>query len=198
MLNGHACISLKRLYVHESIYAAVSAALAAYASHIKTGDGFAADTALGPVQNKPQFERIQATWKEIQDSGTDILYQGKAPEQGYFFPVTLLDNPRNDAPFVQNEIFGPIRSVLKYSNVDEAIRLANATNYGLGASVWGTDPIQLRAVANQLKAGTVWINQHATLDGEFPFSGHKESGFGAEFGLEGMKSYCNVQVLAQR
>jgi acyl-CoA reductase-like NAD-dependent aldehyde dehydrogenase len=198
MLNGHACVSLKRLFVHEQIYPQLTQALAAYAANIRTGDGFAADSALGPVQNRMQFERIKEVWDEVQQSGVKILYQGEAPEQGYFFPVTVLDNPPDDAPFVTKEVFGPIRSVLKYSTIDEAIQRANNTSYGLGGSVWGNDPAQLKAVAAQLRSGTVWINQHANLTGNIPFGGHKESGFGVELGLEGLKSYCNVQVIASR
>jgi acyl-CoA reductase-like NAD-dependent aldehyde dehydrogenase len=197
-LNGHACISVKRLFVPEQIYPQFTKAFAAYAATVKTGDGFAADSALGPIQNKPQFDRIKATWEEIRQSGAKVLYQGQAPNQGFFFPVTILDNPPDEASFVAKEVFGPIRSILKYRDVDQAIRRANDTTYGLGASVWGKDPEQLRAVARRLDAGTVWINQHLNLNGEFPFSGHKQSGFGAEFGIEGMRSYCNVQVIAAK
>lgn len=196
MLNGHACISIKRLYIPESLYPAVTEALVAYASQVKTGDGYSADTGLGPIQNKMQYDQIQATWTEIKKAGTNVLYQGSAPDHGYFFPVTILDNPANDAPFVQKEIFGPIRSVMKYSDLDEVIKRANTTNYGLGASVWGTDIKQLLEVAGRLTSGTVWINQHAALSGDLPFGGHKESGFGVEFGIEGLKSYSNVQVIA--
>ncbi|MGE7993114.1 aldehyde dehydrogenase family protein [Pseudomonas sp. NPDC089554] len=195
MLNGHACISLKRLYVHESIYPAVTQALQAYAAQIKTGDGFDPHSALGPVQNRMQFERILETWSAIQASRTPVLYQGQAPEQGYFFPVTLLDNPQEDAAFVSKEVFGPIRAIMKYTDLDDAIRRANDTPYGLGASVWGQDAEQLRAVADRLNAGTVWINQHANLSIDLPFGGHKESGVGVEFGVEGLKSYCNVRVI---
>ena len=198
MLNGHACISLKRLYIHESIYPAVTQALISYATQIKTGDGYAPDSALGPVQNKMQFQQIQATWAEIESSGTKVLYQGEAPDQGYFFPVTMLDNPADDASFVKKEVFGPIRSVMKYTDLDDVIRRANDTSYGLGSSVWGTDTKQLVEVASQLKSGTVWINQHASLAGDLPFGGHKESGFGVEFGIEGLKSYCSVQVIATK
>ena len=198
MLNGHACICLKRLYVHESIYAEVTQALVAYASHIKTGDGFAPDSALGPIQNKMQFEKIRATWAQIQASGTRVLYQGEAPDAGYFFPVTLLDNPSDDAPFVQDEVFGPIRAIMKYSDLDDVIVRANNTRYGLGASVWGNDSEQLAQVAGRLNAGTVWINQHASLSADVPFGGHRESGFGVEFGVEGLMSYCNLKIVAAR
>ncbi|MGY2401840.1 aldehyde dehydrogenase family protein [Pseudomonas sp. SDO5271_S396] len=197
-LNGHACICLKRLYVHASIYAEVAEALVAYAAHVKTGDGFLLDSGLGPIQNKMQYEKIRATWAQIQASGTKVLYQGEAPHAGYFFPVTLLDNPSDDAPFVREEVFGPIRPIMKYSDLDDVIARANDTPYGLGASVWGSDREQLAQVASRLNAGTVWVNQHAALAPDVPFGGHKESGFGVEFGVEGLKSYCNLKVIAAR
>ena len=115
-----------------------------------------------------------------------------------FFPVTLLDNPPAEAAYIIRENFGPLRAVIKYQDLDEAIRLANGTPYGLGASVWGTDPESLDAVARRLDAGMVWINQHLNLHPNIPFSGHKNSGIGIEFGEDGLKEFCNVQVIANR
>jgi acyl-CoA reductase-like NAD-dependent aldehyde dehydrogenase len=199
-LNGHVCMGLKRLYIHEDLYSPIAAALAAYASNIKTGDGFDATSALGPVQNRLQYDRLLATWKEIEQSGAKIVFQGEIPKDsaGFFFPVTIVDNPLDDATFVLNEVFGPIRSIMKYSDLDEAIRRANDTPYGLGASVWGEDPELLRSTAERMNAGTVWINQHAVVAPDVPFCGHKESGLGVQFGLQGLQSYCNVQVIAEK
>jgi acyl-CoA reductase-like NAD-dependent aldehyde dehydrogenase len=200
LLSGQGCITLKRLFVHESIYQALSEALISCAQHQKLGDGFDPATTLGPIQNRPQFARLQTTWEEIQEAKTPLLYQGEVPSEGagLFFPVTLLDNPPAEAAYVIRENFGPLRAVIKYRNLDEAIRLANATPYGLGASVWGTDPESLNAVARQLDAGTVWINQHLNAHPNVPFSGHKNSGIGIEFGEDGLKEFCNVQVIANR
>ena len=123
-LSGQGCVTLKRLFVHESIYQALTEALISCAQHQKLGDGFDPETTLGPIQKAP------------------ILYQGEVPSEGagLFFPVTLLDNPPAEAAYVIRENFGPLRAVFKYRNLDEAVRLANGTPYGLGASVWGTDP----------------------------------------------------------
>ena len=138
--------------------------------------------------------------KDVEKAGTKIMYRSEIPTGtgGYFFPITLLDNPPADASFVINEVFGPLRSVLRYSDLDEAIRTANATEYGLGASVWGKDPQALRAAAEQLEAGTVWINQHSMLDPTVAYTGHKHSGIGVEFGREGLEQCCNVQVIAAK
>ena len=163
VLSGQGCICLKRLYIHENIYSAVTDALVAVARSARVGDGFDPDTVLGPVQNHLQYQRLQSAWEEITKSGSTILFRGdvSANGKGFFFPVTLLDNPPEDANFVTHEIFGPIRSVFKYKTVDEAIRRANNTSYGLGASVWGKNSDELQRVARQIEAGTVWINQHA-------------------------------------
>jgi acyl-CoA reductase-like NAD-dependent aldehyde dehydrogenase len=162
--------------------------------------GFDPETTLGPIQNRPQFARIQTTWEEIQEAKAPILYQGEVPSDGagMFFPVALLDNPPAEAPYVIRENFGPLRAVFKYQDLDEAVRLANGTQYGLGASVWGKDPESLDAVARRLDAGTVWINQHLNAHPNVPFSGHKDSGIGIEFGQDGLKEFCNVQVIANR
>ena len=127
-------------------------------------------------------------------------FRGVVPTntEGFFFPVTLLDNPPDGAGFVTQEVFGPIRSILKYRNLDEAIRRANDSSYGLGASVWGSDPVQLRSVAGRLEAGTVWINQHAIRNPFVPASAYKDSGLGVEFGQEGLEEFCNMQVIAER
>jgi acyl-CoA reductase-like NAD-dependent aldehyde dehydrogenase len=200
LFNGQGCITLKRLYVHEDIYDQLTKALVSVAQQVKTGDGFDPESGLGPVQNRLQYDRLQAVWKEIEQSGARILFKGAIPQasKGFFFPVTMVDNPPDHASFVAKEVFGPIRSILKYKNLDEAVQRANDTPYGLGASVWGKDPRTLRSVARRLNAGTVWINQHLAVSPEFPFGGHKESGIGVQQGLEGLRSYCNIQVIAER
>jgi len=199
-LSGQGCVTLKRLFVHESIYQALTEALISCAQNQKLGDGFDPETTLGPIQNRPQFARMQTTWEEIQEAKAPILYQGEVPSEGagLFFPVTLLDNPPAEAAYVIRENFGPLRAVIRYKDLDEAVRLANGTPYGLGASVWGTDPELLDAVARRLDAGMVWINQHLNLHPNVPFSGRKNSGIGIEFGEDGLKEFCNLQVIANR
>jgi acyl-CoA reductase-like NAD-dependent aldehyde dehydrogenase len=198
--SGQGCVTLKRLFVHESIYQVLTEALISCARHQKLGDGFDPETTLGPIQNRPQFARMQTTWEEIQEARVPILYQGRVPSEGagLFFSVILLDNPPAEAAYIMRENFGPLRAVIKYQDLDDAVRLANETAYGLGASVWGTDPEKLDAVARRLDAGTVWINQHRNVHPNIPFSGHKNSGIGIEFGEDGLKEFCNVQVIANR
>jgi acyl-CoA reductase-like NAD-dependent aldehyde dehydrogenase len=122
-----------------------------------------------------------------------------AGDKALFFPITILDNPPYDAPYVSQENFGPLRSIIRYRTIDEAIRKANDTPYGLGASVWGRNPGHAgRGRARQLEAGTVWINQHIDPHPDVPFAGHKTSGLGVQFGPEGLRDFCNLQIIAAR
>ncbi len=198
--NGQICMGLKRLFVPENLYAPLTEALVAVAKRARMGNVIDPAIRIGPSQNKLQLERLRATWKDVEQSGTKALYRSDIPQdtEGYFFPVTLLDNPPADATYVVNEIFGPLRSVLKYKDLNEAIRIANDTEYGLGASVWGKDPEALLATAKRLQAGTVWINTHSILDPAVPYTGHKHSGLGVEFGQEGLAQYCYIQVIAEK
>src|SRR5882757_1584358 len=153
---------------------------------------------IGPIQNRAQLLRLQATWAAIQKDGVAVLYRGDEIEgRGNFFPVTILDNPSPHADYVKLENFGPLRSLIKYGTIDEAIEIANSTDYGLGGSVWGRDPAELDAVAHRMAAGTVWINQHLVVNPNVPFGGNKDSGFGVQYG-EGLKEYCYLRVISAK
>jgi acyl-CoA reductase-like NAD-dependent aldehyde dehydrogenase len=102
------------------------------------------------------------------------------------------------ADYVKLENFGPLRSLIKYGTIDEAIEIANSTDYGLGGSVWGRDPAELDAVAHRMEAGTVWINQHLVVNPNVPFGGNKDSGFGVQYGAEGLKEYCYLRVISAK
>jgi acyl-CoA reductase-like NAD-dependent aldehyde dehydrogenase len=199
-LSGQGCVTLKRLFVHEDLYDSVAQGICACAASQRLGDWSDPEATLGPVQNRPQLNRLNAAWDEIQRDGAPVLFRGESPagDEGLFFPITILDNPRYDAPYVAQENFGPLRSMMKYRTVDEAIQKANDTPYGLGASVWGRDPARLDAVARRLEAGTVWINQHLNPHPDVPLTGHKASGLGVELGPEGLRDFCNLQIIAAR
>src|SRR3984893_3029601 len=200
LLSGQGCICLKRLYIHESIYSAVTDALVAVARSVRVGNGLDPDTILGPLQNHLQYGRLKSAWDEIKKSRATILFRGDVPAdgKGFFFPVTILANPPEDASVVTHEIFVALTSVFKYKTVDEAFRRATATSYGLGASVWGNNSDELKRVARQLEAGTVWINQHAIRNAFVPATAYKSSGIGVEFGQEGLLEYCHLQVIAAK
>lgn len=194
--NAQYCLAAKRMYVHDSIYDRFAAALVAYARTVRTGDGLVPGTQRGPLQNKAQFERIQALLADARTSGVQFLLGGDVPQgTGYFVPVAIADNPPDDARIVVEEAFGPVLPLLRYSSVDEVVQRANHSIYGLGASVWGRDLEQAQAVAQRLEAGTVWVNTIHEMSPHYPFCGHKQSGHGLENGLEGLLAYTDIQTL---
>lgn len=193
--NGQTCAALKRLYVHEDIYDEMCEALAAIAGSVTTGDG-SGDVDFGPIQNKPQYEKVCTIAREAKDSGARFLTGGEpASGAGYFFPVTIVADIADDTRLVAEEPFGPILPILKFSDVEDALRRANDSNNGLGGSVWSSDIAAASALASRLECGTAWVNSHATIQPNMPFGGVKESGLGVEFGRYGLEEYTNIQSL---
>ena len=193
--SGQVCIAIKRLYVHESTYDEMCAELArlADAAVLDAGDHQGAE--LGPMQNRAQYERLLGLLERARTEG-EIIAGGFAPDRpGYFIRPTVIRNISDDAEIVREEQFGPVIPVLRYKDVDDAVRRANDSPYALGASVWSADIAQAAAVAERLAAGTVWINTHNELQLEVPFRGARQSGLGAEFGLEGLHEYTQAHVV---
>jgi acyl-CoA reductase-like NAD-dependent aldehyde dehydrogenase len=193
---GQVCAALKRLFVHRSIYAPLCEALAAFAAGVKIGPGLEAGVHVGPMQNKAQRDRMAATVDEAVRAGARIIYQSQVPEGGgYFFPITLLADVPEDAAVVRGETFGPVLAILPYDDVEDAIRRANDTDYGLGGSVWSPDVVRATAIAQRLEAGSVWVNQHPAMDPAVPFGGIKCSGLGVEGGLRGLEEFTTIQIV---
>ncbi|GGB64428.1 aldehyde dehydrogenase family protein [Blastomonas aquatica] len=194
---GQICVAAKRIYIHEDIYDELSAAIAEYARHVKVGDGAEQGTAVGPIQNKKQYERVLELIQDAKDHGYKFLVGGDHDPSvpGYYVPITILDNPPEDARIVAEEQFGPVMPLMKFATVDEAIARANASDYGLAGAVWTSDTDEGVRVAEQLETGTVWINEFLHLSPFAPFAGHKQSGFGAEYGKEGLLEFTYPQVI---
>lgn len=195
--TGQTCAALKRLYVHEDIYDQVCEALTKVAQSTPMGVGLDENNVLGPLQNKAQFDIVASLVQAARDSGARVLTGGNPQhgQPGYFYPATLVADIDNDNPLVTREQFGPALPIVKYSSVDEAIKMANGLDVGLGASVWSSDPAKAREVATRIEAGTVWINKHGAVDPRVPFGGTKQSGYGLEFGLEGLKQLGAPQII---
>lgn len=196
--TGQTCAALKRLYVHEDIYDAVVDALAGVANAMPMGVGLDENNVLGPLQNKAQFQIVADLVQAAKDAGARIVTGGNpaSDQPGYFYPATLVADIDNDNPLVAQEQFGPALPIIRYSTVDEAVEMANALDVGLGASVWSSDKEAALAVAARIEAGTVWINKHGAVDPRMPFGGAKQSGYGLEFGVEGLKALGAPQVLS--
>lgn len=195
--SAQICIATKRMYVHEAIYDRLAKALTEYARSVKMGDGSEQGTQLGPVQNKQQFDRVMDIIKDCKDRGFRFLAGGDAAQEapGYFIPVTIVDNPPEDSRVVQEEAFGPILPLLKFSDVDDVIAKANASEYGLAGSVWSADTDAALSIAARMETGTVWINEVQHLSPFQAFAGHKQSGFGVENGLGGLLEYTVPQTI---
>lgn len=190
------CLATKRLYVHESIYDELLDELVKFTSTVKIGNGLDPETQLGPIQNSMQFNKVSNLIEDTKKAGLKIVCGGEPATDGsYFIPITIIDNPPDDARCVVEEAFGPVLPVLKYSDLDEVIERANDTIYGLGGSVWGEDAEEAEKVAQQIQAGMVWINQIHILSPHVPFGGHKQSGLAVENGLEGLSEFTNIQTL---
>jgi acyl-CoA reductase-like NAD-dependent aldehyde dehydrogenase len=197
--NGQICIATKRMYVHEDIYEELKDALVAYAKTVKVGDGSEQGTQIGPINNEPQYARVLELIQDAKDQGYTFLVGGEAADvPGYFIPVTILDNPPEDSRIVQEEQFGPVLPLIKFDDVDDVVARANATDYGLGGSVWGQDEDKAFAVAERIASGTVWINETQHLSPTAAFGGMKQSGVGVEGGLEGLLEYTNAQTIVRR
>ncbi|ENX20667.1 hypothetical protein F892_02690 [Acinetobacter vivianii] len=193
---GQTCAALKRLYVHESQYDALAQKLAEIANAQILGDGMASETTFGPVQNQMQYQKVKALIADAITQGAKALSGDQAlPEQGYFIAPTILTGLDETCRVVQEEQFGPVLPILKYTSIDDAIARANASEFGLGGSIWSSDLKAAQFYAAQLECGTVWINTHAEIVPHAPFGGWKMSGVGAEFGMEGLMENTIGQTL---
>ncbi|MBP6117472.1 MAG: aldehyde dehydrogenase family protein [Neisseriaceae bacterium] len=193
--GGQTCAAIKRLYVHQDLVAPLSQALADIAKQQIVGPGLDPSTTFGPVQNKAQYDKVKGLIDAAVAAGGEILSGAQTfTEPGYYIQPTVVVNVDDHHSVVTEEQFGPVLPVLAYTDIDDAIQRANALSVGLGASVWGSDMAIMHQVADQLEAGTVWLNNHAELAPHAPFGGWKLSGIGVEFGLDGLKANTIVQT----
>lgn len=197
--SGQTCASLKRLYVHESVHDEVVEALAEMARTMPMGRGLDEGNVLGPLQNEKQFDIVSRLVDDARARGARVVAGGEpAPELGpLFYRATVVTDIDDGSPLVDEEQFGPVIPVVKYSDVEDAVARANASEQGLGASVWSSDPDEAVAVARRIQAGTVWINQHGALNPNIPFGGTKASGYGHEFGIHGLKAVSAPKVISR-
>jgi len=189
--TGQTCMAGSRLIVHEDLHDHVVERLTQKSNEIKLGDPMDPDTQMGPVANAPQYEKVTGYIETARSEGNTIACGGETPEDlgGYFIRPTVITGVTRDSTVVREEIFGPVVSVYTFTDEDEAIALANDTEYGLAAAVWTKDIHRGHRVAAQVRAGTVWVNAYRVLGWQVPFGGFKQSGLGRECGVDAVKEY---------
>lgn len=194
--SAQVCIAAKRVYIHERIYDEFSRVLVDFSKTVKVGNGLEEGTKLGPIQNKPQYQRVKNLVEEAKANGLKFLTGSDSlAGKGYFVPVTIIDNPPENSRVVKEEAFGPVLPLLKFKDIPDVVRRANDSDYGLAASVWSTNIEEAKKVAEQLECGTVWINCIQVLSPHVAFGGHKQSGLGVEHSLDGLLEYTNIQTI---
>lgn len=193
---GQTCACLKRLYVHESVYDEVVERLVSLINAQIVGDGLDPATTFGPLQNKIQYEKVLALIDDAVSMGANIIRPAQAiPENGYFIAPTLVTDLDEQSALVQTEQFGPVLPILKFSHVEDVVKVTNQSEYGLGGSIWTRNIEQAQKLALTMETGTVWINSHSDLSPQVAFGGWKLSGLGYSFGLGGLLQYTHKQAI---
>ena len=192
---GQTCMAGSRVLAHESIHDRLVELIVKLTQRIQVGDPSQPDTQLGPIANEPQFNRIVELMNIAREQGAVAEYGGSADGQrgGLFVLPTVFSGVSNDMTIAREEVFGPVLSILKFTTEEEAVKIANDTEYGLAAGVWTSDIRRAHRVAKAIKAGTVWINSYRSVAESVPFGGFKASGLGRENGTEAILDYTETK-----
>jgi succinate-semialdehyde dehydrogenase / glutarate-semialdehyde dehydrogenase len=194
--NGQSCIAAKRFIVHESIADEFERRFVAGMQALKVGDPMDASTDVGPLANADAVTSLQADVQKTIQAGAKLLTGGHPLDRpgNYYAPTVLSDIPR-DSPAYQEELFGPVACVFRAKDLDDAIRIANDTRFGLGASAWTNESAESLRLAHELQAGMVFINKMVVSDPRMPFGGVKWSGHGRELGVHGIHEFTNIKTV---
>jgi succinate-semialdehyde dehydrogenase/glutarate-semialdehyde dehydrogenase len=194
--NGQSCIAAKRFIVADEIADKFESEFVARMEALKLGDPFDEKTDIGPLATADAVTSLHADVRKTIDAGARVLTGGKPAEMpGYFYLPTVLTDVPKGSPAYAEEFFGPVASLFRVKNIDEAIHIANDTRFGLGASAWTSDPKEEERFINELEAGMVFINQMVASDPRVPFGGVKRSGYGRELSTYGIREFANVKTV---
>jgi aldehyde dehydrogenase (NAD+) len=194
--QGQCCCAGSRLFVEDKIYDEFVDRSAKRASARKVGDPFETGTEQGPQVDETQFEKVMSYIDAGKREGARLMCGGgRVGDRGYFVAPTVFAEVKDDMKIAQEEIFGPVMSIIPFDSVEEVIERGNRTMYGLAAAVWTRDIGKATAIANGLRAGTVWVNCYDVFDAAAPFGGFKQSGIGRELGEYGLQQYTEVKTV---
>lgn len=195
--GGEACTAANRILVQNSVRAEFTARLATRVAHMKVGPGWSDTTAVGPIINKTQLDRIAVLVDDAQEHGARVLTGGaRVAAPGWFYEPTVIDDIPSGCRILDEEIFGPVAAIRGFDTEEEGIALANSTQYGLASYFYATDLARVQRVARALEAGMVGVNRGIVSDPAAPFGGIKQSGIGLEGGSEGISEYLNTKYIA--
>ena len=194
--NGQSCIAAKRFIVHDGVYEAFLKQFVARVSSIRVGDPMDERTQLGPLATSNIRDELEEQVRASVSAGARILTGGSRPErEGYFYAPTVLVDIARESPAAQEELFGPVASVFRARDLDDAIAIANGTRFGLGASAWTRDRNEERRFIEEIESGLLFINGMVASDPRLPFGGVKSSGFGRELGEFGIREFVNIKTV---
>lgn len=195
MNAGQVCLAIKRVYAHDAIYESLCAELARLAEEAIVDDGLKQGAQIGPLQNKTQYEKVKAYLDDGRAHGAIVAGGEVEDRPGYFIRPTIVRDIGDGTRLVDEEQFGPVLPIIRFTDAEEALARANASPWGLGGSVWSADRDAAYSLAERMEAGTVWINKHLDFGPNIPFGGAKQSGLGVEFAEEGLAEFTQVQVI---
>jgi acyl-CoA reductase-like NAD-dependent aldehyde dehydrogenase len=198
--QGQSCGSTSRLIIHRSQYDELSQKVVERVKQVKVGHPLDTSIKMGPVVSEAQYQKVLSYIQIAKDEGAELLLGGNAMEidgcpGGYFVEPTVFGNVTSTMRIAQEEVFGPIMSLMPYDDLDEAVEIANSTTYGLTAAVWTNDYFTAMELSRSIEAGYVWINGIGNHYRGLPYGGYKNSGIGREEGLDEMLSYTEVKSL---
>lgn len=192
---GQVCLAIKRVYAHADIYDALCVELGRLAEEAIVDDGLMQGVQIGPLQNAAQYEKVKGFLDDARANGTIVAGGVVEDRPGYFIRPTIVRDISDGTKLVDEEQFGPILPVIRYEDTEDALARANASDMGLGGSIWSTDREAARDLAGRMESGTVWINKHLDFGPNIPFGGAKQSGLGVEFAEEGLHEFTQVHVI---
>jgi succinate-semialdehyde dehydrogenase/glutarate-semialdehyde dehydrogenase len=194
--NGQSCINAKRFIVHREVLDRFTELFVGEMSARKVGDPFDPDTQVGPLATEQGRADVEELVKDAVDKGARVLCGGQRPDgPGWFYPPTVLTDVTTEMRLYLEEVFGPVAAVYPVADADEAIELANGTEFGLGSNVWTTDEQEADRFVSELDAGMVFVNGNTTSYPELPFGGVKGSGYGRELSDRGIQEFCNLKTV---